>query len=88
MFPGMAEMGLPPRPGAIEELDEIEEIETPEVEVEESMGVDISPDAVCYRDEQSVCGNCSYMGQTGECAALKMTVDPGAGCNLFMARGM
>ena len=88
MFPGMTEMGLPPRSGAIEELDEIEEIETPEVEVEEAMGVDISPEAVCYRDEQSVCGNCSYMEASGECQALHMPVEPGAGCNLFQQGGM
>ena len=64
------------------------EIETPMPDEMEPLDVDISPEAVCYRDAQQTCGNCSYMGETGECAALRMVVEPGAGCNLFSERGM
>lgn len=82
MFPGMS---LPPKPTAEVEVEEspIEEVE----EIEEVGAVDISPDAVCYRDEHEVCGNCEYMQSTGLCVPLKMGVTPGAGCNLFKEGG-
>lgn len=84
MFPGIT--ALPPRVGgkkpAVEAI-EIEAEETPMHEAEETASVDISPESVCYRDETQKCGNCTYMEPSGECQALKMTVDAEASCNLF-----
>lgn len=62
---------------------EIEAEETPMHDEMESAAVDISPESVCYRDETQKCGNCAYMEASGECQALKMTVEAEAGCNLF-----
>lgn len=84
MIPGM-NMGLPPKPKRLEEENEPEDQMH---EQAESNGVTVAPDAVCYRDEQQVCANCSYMEEDGECAALKIQVEPGAGCNLFKERGL
>lgn len=86
MFPGLKQ--LPPKAGMTEEPMEDEMEETPEHEEEEYEAVAITPEAVCYRDEQQICGNCMYMEASGECQPLKMTVEPGAGCNLFKQGGM
>ena len=80
MFPGIT--ALPPRAGMAEAM-EIESEEMPMHEEMEASAVDISPESVCYRDETQKCGNCAYMEASGECQALKMTVDAEAGCNLF-----
>lgn len=80
MNPGMQ---LPPKAGVI---DEITEVEAPEVEIAEG-DVTIAPEAVSYRDEQQVCGNCRYMQESGECTPLRMVVGPQDGCNLFADRG-
>ena len=66
-----------------DEFEEVEALELPEEEALEQTGVSISPEAVCYRDEQQVCGNCVYMTAEGECVPLKIPVEAGAGCNLF-----
>lgn len=91
MFPGFNK--LPPKAASsfqapMEEPMEDESMETEEHEAEEVEAVTISPEAVCYRDEQQVCGNCMYMEASGECQPLRMTVDAGAGCNLFKQGGM
>lgn len=80
MFPGIT--ALPPKAGRAEPM-EIEAEETPMHDEMESAAVDISPESVCYRDETQKCGNCAYMEASGECQALKMTVEAEAGCNLF-----
>lgn len=80
-------MALPPKAGMVPEVEE--EIVEGEMPVEaEATPVTIAPEAVCYRDGQQVCGNCTYMGETGECSALKIQVSPGDGCNLFQERGL
>src|SRR5258708_17696158 len=43
----------------------------------------IPAEAVSYRSEREVCGNCEYMGDDSECTKLLFHVEPGAGCNLF-----
>lgn len=48
--------------------------------------VAISPEAVCYRGAEQVCGSCQHY-QAGECEALEMPVEEGAGCNLFTEGG-
>lgn len=87
MMPGM--MKLPPRDAVapMEEALEIESEETPLHEDMEAAAVQITPEAVCYRGANEVCGNCKYMEASGECQALKMQVEPGAGCNLFAEGG-
>ncbi len=83
MLPGMQ---LPPRAG-MPAPPEDELAELPEHESMEAAAVNITPDAVCYRNADMVCGNCQYMEASGECEPLKMTVAPGDGCNLFADRG-
>lgn len=89
---GITAMALPPKQGGVitalnnnvrDEPMEDEATETPEHENSEAADVQITPESVNYRDEQQVCSNCQYMEASGECQALKMIVDPGAGCNLF-----
>lgn len=66
-----------------QQMPEVEEVELPEEEILEDATVHITPESVCYRDEQQVCANCVYMDADGSCRALGIPVDPGAGCNLF-----
>lgn len=83
---GMA-MALPPQIGmAAQESMENEAMETPEYENMEAAAVQITPEAVCYRDGQQVCSTCQYMEESGECQPLKIVVDPGGGCNLHKER--
>jgi hypothetical protein len=90
-------MALPPKAGGVitalnnnvrtQEPMEDESMETPEYEDAEAAAVTITPESVCYRDEQQVCSTCQYMEESGECQPLKMIVAPGAGCNLHKERG-
>lgn len=86
MFPGIS---LPPRASSTPPVEQMEDesIETPMHEDMEAASVNIMPDAVSYRNADMVCGNCRYMEASGECQPLKMTVEPGDGCNLFVDRG-
>lgn len=47
----------------------------------------ITPEAVSFRTEHEICQNCSYMGQDGNCAVLKMQVTPNEGCSAFLDNG-
>ncbi len=46
----------------------------------------IPPEAVCYRSEHEVCGNCSFMQSDGTCSRLLIHVEAGAGCNLYESK--
>lgn len=46
----------------------------------------IPPEAVCYRSEAEICGNCTY-NAGGNCERLSMPVSDGDSCNLFEDRG-
>lgn len=59
----------------------------PEPEMEEAASsLVIPPESVCFRAAEETCGNCSHMGADGQCAALKIAVNAGDGCNLFAMR--
>jgi len=57
-------------------------VEATEPEVQQGPAP-ISPEMVCYRTADEVCGTCDHFGEGGACAVLGMTVEPGDGCNAW-----
>ena len=47
----------------------------------------ITPEAVNYHDDEQRCELCDYFGGDGQCAVLKMQVQPQGACNAFSAAG-
>lgn len=43
----------------------------------------VKPEAVHYHDDPQSCSMCEYMGEGGQCAILKMQVNPEGGCAAF-----
>lgn len=48
---------------------------------------EISPEMVCFRSADEVCGGCAHWGADGNCAVLSMVTGEQDSCNAFTGGG-
>ena len=80
-------MPEPPEPiGGKSKMPAGSKSEMPEEPEREMHGGAVSPDAVCFRTADEVCGNCRHHGKGGGCDLLGIDCGPGDSCNAFSQR--